>query len=175
MTLISVLGRTPQIGEGGYLAPSSILIGDVILGEKSSVWFHAVLRGDVMPIRIGRETNIQDGTVIHGTYKEHGVSIGDRVTVGHNVTLHGCTIGDEVLVGMGAIVMDGVKISSQCVVGAGSLLTQGTEFPPGSLILGRPAKVVRKLNEQEIAFLKKSADNYQLYKTWYEEENHGSK
>jgi carbonic anhydrase/acetyltransferase-like protein (isoleucine patch superfamily) len=165
--LISCNGFTPQLGKSVYLARGAYLIGDVIIGAESSIWFNAVLRGDVMPIRVGERTNIQDGVVIHGTYQKAAATIGSEVTVGHTAILHGCTIGDLVLVGMGAIIMDSAKIGSKSIVGAGSLVTEGSEFPEGSLIIGRPAKVVRPLKPEELAFLPKSADNYMLYKSWY--------
>ncbi len=158
----------PKVGANSYIAPTATLIGDVTLGEGCSVWFNAVLRGDVMPIKIGKETNIQDGTIIHGTYKKCGTTIGERVTVGHGVILHGCEIGDRVLIGMGAVIMDKAKVSSDSVVAAGALVTEEKEFPPGSLIVGRPAKVARELTPEERAFLNKSADNYTFYKKWYE-------
>ncbi|MEQ1663984.1 MAG: gamma carbonic anhydrase family protein [Bdellovibrionales bacterium] len=160
----------PQVGNGSYVAPNATIVGDVILGENCSVWFNAVIRGDVMPVRIGKETNIQDGTIIHGTYKKCGAKIGERVTVGHAVVLHGCEIGDRVLIGMGAIIMDNVIISNDSFVAAGALVTEGKEFPPGVLIVGRPAAVKRELTKDELAFLNKSADNYLFYKKWYEGE-----
>lgn len=147
------------------------MIGDVEIGKKCSIWFNTVIRGDVMPIRIGDETNIQDGTIIHGTYKKCGTTIGKRVSVGHGVILHGCTIGDTSLIGMGTIIMDNAKIGSRCVVGAGSLVTEEKSFEDGWLILGRPAKAVRRLTEQELAFLGTSADNYLFYQTWYGEKS----
>ena len=121
-----------------------------------------------MPIEIGDESNFQDNSVIHGTYKKCGTKIGKRVSVGHGVILHGCEIGDRVLVGMGTIIMDQAKIGSDSLIGAGSLVTQKSEFPPGVLIMGRPAKVVRELTAEEIANVNRSADNYLLYKTWYD-------
>lgn len=159
----------PKVGEGTFLAPNATLVGDVVLGKNCSVWFNAVLRGDVMPIRIGDDTNIQDGSIVHGTYKKCGTTIGQRVTVGHGVILHGCEIGDRVLIGMGAIIMDKAKISSDSIVAAGALVTEEKEFPEGVLIVGRPAKVMRPLTAEERAFLNKSADNYLFYKKWYEE------
>ncbi len=158
----------PEVGSGSFIAPTATLIGDVVLGENCSVWFNAVIRGDVMPIRIGRETNIQDGTIIHGTYKKCGTTIGERTTVGHGVILHGCEIGSRVLVGMGAVIMDKAKVSDESMVAAGALITEGKEFPPGVLIVGRPATVKRSLTDEEKAFLNKSADNYLNYKKWYE-------
>lgn len=170
-TIKTLLGKTPKLGEGTLVADGARVIGDVEIGDNSTIWFNAVLRGDVGPIRIGSETNIQDGTVVHGTFKKHFAVIGNRVTIGHLCMLHGCTIGDRCLIGMGAILMDNVKIGSRNIVGAGSLVTENADFSDeGWLILGRPAKQVRKLTPEELAFLDKSADNYLHYKTWYEEE-----
>lgn len=167
MVQLSVRGLTPQVGSGTFLAPNSTLVGDVIVGRDCSIWFNAVIRGDVMPIRIGDMSNIQDGSIIHGTYKKCGTTIGQRVTVGHGVILHGCEVGDEVLIGMGAIIMDKATIPSRCLVAAGALVTEESSFDEGSLILGRPAKAVRPLNSEELAFLKQSALNYLNYKKWY--------
>jgi carbonic anhydrase/acetyltransferase-like protein (isoleucine patch superfamily) len=169
MTQISVRGFTPEVAEDVFVADNARIIGDVKIGTKSSVWYNVTIRGDVMPIRIGNEANIQDGSVLHGTYQKFGCNIEDRVTIGHLVMLHGCTIGRESLIGMGSIVMDGAEIGAQSIVGAGSLVTEGSKFPPRSLILGRPAKVKRELTEEELKALKYSADNYLLYKTWYED------
>lgn len=164
-----LLGKTPQIGAGSFVAPSADLIGDVKIGERCSIWYNTTLRGDVMPIVIGDETNIQDNTVIHGTFKKCGAVIGSRVTIGHSVILHGCKIGDLVLVGMGSVIMDLAEIPTRSIVGAGSLVTEGSKFPEGHLILGRPAKAVRPLNEKELAFLSQSANNYIEYMGWYTE------
>lgn len=163
----TVRGFTPKISEDAWLAESATILGNVKIGSKSSIWYNVVLRGDVHHIEIGEETNIQDGTIVHGTYQKFGTTIGRRVTVGHLAMLHGCTIGDLCLIGMGSILMDGVKVGSRSIVGAGSLLTEGSEFPEGYLILGRPAKAVRLLKPEELAFLDKSADNYLLYSSWY--------
>lgn len=168
--ILPLKGKTPQIGEQTYVAPSADIIGDVTIGKNSSIWFHTTLRGDVMPIVIGSETNIQDNTVIHGTYKKCGAVIGNKVTVGHSVVLHGCKIGDLVLIGMGTIIMDQAEIPSRSIVAAGSLVTEDSKFPEGHLILGRPAKAVRPLNEKELAFLPKSAQNYMDYMEWYTKE-----
>jgi carbonic anhydrase/acetyltransferase-like protein (isoleucine patch superfamily) len=167
--ILPLLGKTPQIGKGSFVAPSADLIGDVRIGERCSIWFNTTLRGDVMPIIIGNETNIQDNTVLHGTYKKCGAVIGNRVTVGHSVILHGCKIGDLVLVGMGAVIMDLAEIPTRSIVGAGALVTEEARFPEGHLILGRPAKAVRPLKENELAFLDKSANNYLEYMTWYQQ------
>ena len=168
--ILPLRGKTPQIGKDSYVAPSADLIGDVTIGRNCSIWFNTTLRGDVMPIVIGDETNIQDNTVIHGTYQKCGAVIGSKVTVGHSVILHGCKIGDLVLVGMGSVIMDQAEIPSRCIVGAGSLVTENARFPEGHLIMGRPAKAVRPLNEKELAFLPKSAQNYMDYTKWYEKE-----
>ena len=157
----------PRLHDSVFTAPSAHIIGDVEIGEHSSVWFNTVLRGDVMPIKIGKKTNVQDGSVIHGTFKKAAATIGNEVSIGHSVILHGCTINDLCLIGMGSTIMDGVVVESECFVGAGSLLTEGKVFPRGSMIMGRPAKVVRELNPEELAFLRKSAQNYLDYQKWY--------
>ena len=157
----------PRLGQDVFVAPTAAIIGDVEIGDRASIWFNAVLRGDVMPIRIGVESNIQDGTIVHGTYNKCGVTVGKQVTVGHGVILHGCEIGDRVLVGMGSIIMDKAKIGEGSIVAAGALVTEDKEFPPGVLIVGRPAVVKRELTEAEREFLNKSADNYIRYKSWY--------
>lgn len=165
--LFEARGKTPTLHNNCFVAPTAAVIGDVEIGEGASIWFHAVLRGDVMPIKIGRETNIQDNTVIHGTYEKVGTTIEERVTIGHSCILHGTYIEKECLVGMGSILMDGSRIGAGSIVGAGSLVTEGSVFPPGVLILGRPAKVVRPLKPEEAKFLPQSADNYLFYQTWY--------
>lgn len=167
----TVRGFTPQIHPSVFLAENAAVIGDVQIGENASIWYNVTIRGDVMPIRIGRETNVQDGSVIHGTYEKCGTNLGARVTVGHMVMLHGCAVGDNCLIGMGAVLMDGVRIGADSIVGAGTLVTEGKSFPPRSLILGRPGKLVRELTDEELARLQHSADNYLLYKTWYQAES----
>lgn len=164
---LTVRGFTPKIAESAYIAPNAAIIGDVEIGEKSSVWFGVTIRGDVMPIRIGKETNIQDNSVLHGTYGKWGTTLHDRVTIGHGVILHGCEVEYGCLIGMGSTLMDGSFIGRSSIVGAGSLVTEGSRFPEKSLILGRPAKVVRPLTAEEIDLLEKSADNYLHYMTWY--------
>jgi len=153
-------GRWPIIHETAFVAPSSDLIGEVTLGADSSIWFQCVLRGDVNPIQIGARTNIQDHAVLHCTRKKTQLFIGDDVTLGHRVTLHGCKVGNRVLIGMGAILMDRVEVGDDCLIGAGSLLTQGTKIPSGHLAMGSPAKVVRELSPEELASIKRSAENY---------------
>lgn len=166
--LIRVRDKSPLISTNCFLAPTAQIIGDVSIGENSSIWYNVVLRGDVMPIKIGKDTNIQDGTVVHGTYNKCGAIIGDRVTVGHSAILHGCTLGDESFIGMGAVVMDNCEVAPQTMIGAGALLTENTKTQSGWLYLGRPAKAIRPLNPEELKFLKQSSDNYIFYKSWYE-------
>lgn len=165
--ILTARGFTPQVDPSCFVAPNASLIADVQIGERSSIWFGCVLRGDVMPIRIGKEVNIQDNSVLHGTYNKCGVTIHDRVTIGHSVVLHGCEIGFETLIGMGSIVMDQALVPAHCIVGAGSLVTENAKFEEYSLIVGRPAKFVRKLTPKEIEFLPKSANNYLEYMRWY--------
>ncbi len=167
MPIYELKGKKPKISEGCWLSPSADLVGDVEVGVNTTFWFHVTVRGDVMPIRIGRDSNIQDGSTLHGTLGRCGVTIGDRVTVGHNVILHGCTIGDECLIGMGSVIMDMSEIPKGCIVGAGSLVTEGSRFEPGTLILGRPARSIRPLKDSERKFLKESANNYMEYASWY--------
>ena len=167
MPLITARGFSPTISEDVYISESAQIIGDAHIGKGSSIWTHTTIRADVMPIEIGYETNIQDNSVLHGTFGKYKCVVGNRVTIGHSVILHGCKIGDRCLIGMGSIIMDGAEIASQCVVGAGSLVTEGKKFPEKSLIMGRPAKFIRALTTDEIQFLEQSADNYLLYKTWY--------
>lgn len=170
MALIqSCRGVRPRIHPQVFLAENVSIIGDVEIEEGCSIWYNVTIRGDVMPIRIGRQTNIQDGSIIHGTYGKYGVQIGPRVTIGHGVILHGCQIGAETLIGMGSILMDGVQVEENSIVGAGSLLTEGSHFKSRSLIIGRPAQFKRELRAEEIASLSLSADNYLLYQSWYKE------
>ena len=152
-------GIMPEIDESVFVAESADIIGDVKIGKNSSVWYNTVLRGDEQAIRIGENTNIQDGTVVHVGLDVDTV-IGDNVTVGHNALVHGCKIGNNSLVGMGAIVLNGAEIGEFCMIGAGALVTQNKKFPDGMLIIGSPAKAVRELTEEEKQSLIKSADDY---------------
>ncbi len=156
-------GKIPKLADSVFCVDSAEIIGDVIIGAASSVWFQVVIRGDVNIIRIGERTNIQDGTVIHVTHKIHPTFIGDDVTIGHNVTLHGCKIGNRCLIGMGAVVMDAAEIEDDAMVAAGALITPGTRVPSGTLYAGSPAKYKRHLSEIEIVNLKQSAQNYLEY------------
>ena len=155
----SFLRKQPKLGKDVYLAKTAAVLGDVTLGAHSSVWYGAVLRGDINRIVVGHHSNIQDNAVLH-LADELACIIGNWVTVGHSAVVHACTVGDEVLVGMGAVILDGAVIGKQSIIGAKALVTQGTKIPPGSLVLGAPAKVVRKLSKQERAGLKWWAQKY---------------
>jgi len=150
---------SPQLGEGAWAAPSADLIGDVRLGARASVWFGAVLRGDNTPLIIGEESNFQDGAIGHSD-PGFPLTIGARVTVGHQAILHGCTVADDCLIGMGARILNGAVIESGCIVGAGALITESKQFEPGSLIVGAPARVVRQVSEEERRLLRASAAHY---------------
>ncbi|MBK9162134.1 MAG: gamma carbonic anhydrase family protein [Nitrosomonadales bacterium] len=173
MTLSSYLSASPTLGDRVYLHPSCQVIGDVIIGDDSSVWCNAVLRGDVNRIVIGRGTNVQDLSLGHVSHKSvdkpegSPLIIGDHVTIGHSVVLHGCTIGNECLIGMGSIILDDAVIHDRVVVGAGSLVTQGKVLESGMLYMGRPAKAVRKLTEEELDYLRYSAEHYMRLKDDY--------
>jgi gamma-carbonic anhydrase len=160
-------GIKPTVPKSCFIEETAVVIGDVVLGEQCSVWFHAVIRGDVHYIRIGSRTNVQDLCMLHVTHDTHPLIIGNDVTIGHNVVLHGCTIQDRVLVGMGAIVMDGAVIGEDSVVGAGALVVEGTIVPPKSLILGSPARVKRPVTDKELAWINESAQNYVRYAGQY--------
>ncbi len=156
------LGRPPRLGAGVYIAAGAVVVGDVTLGEGSSVWYNAVLRGDINRIQVGRFTNIQDNAVLH-LADDFPCVLGDYVTVGHAAVVHACEVGDEVLVGMGAVILDGAVIGEQCLIGARALITPGTKVPAGSLVLGAPAKVARALSPAERSQLKGWAEKYAAY------------
>ncbi|MFN3813215.1 MAG: gamma carbonic anhydrase family protein [Aquificaceae bacterium] len=158
---------SPRIASSVFLADNVVVIGQVEIGEDSSVWYGTVIRGDVNYIRIGERTNIQDNSVIHVTHDTYPTVIGNNVTVGHRVVLHGCIIKDHVLVGMGAVIMDGVEVDSYVIVGAGAILTPGKKIPSGVLVTGFPAKVVRELRPEEIKLIEESSLNYVRYKNSY--------
>ena len=153
-------GMRPQLGAQAWVAESAAVIGDVVLGERASVWYGAVVRGDVEKIRIGQGTNIQDNSVIHVDSGGWPTLVGDGVTVGHRVVLHGCTIKDSALIGIGATVLNGAEVGEGALIGAGSLVTPGTKIPPGVLALGSPCKVKRPLTDEEKAHLRESAIHY---------------
>jgi gamma-carbonic anhydrase len=160
------LDKKPTIHPTAFVAPGATVVGDVTLGEESSVWFNTVLRADINSITVGPRSNIQDGSVVH-LADDYGVQIGELVTVGHKAMIHACTIADEVLVGMGAIVLDGAEIGARSIIGAGALVTQHKNIPPGSLVLGSPAKVVRQLDLEEQKLIKTWAEKYVLVSRKY--------
>lgn len=157
----------PTIPRSCFIEETGVVIGDVVMGEQCSVWFHAVIRGDVNYIRIGERTNVQDLCMLHVTHDNHPLIIGNDVTIGHSVVLHGCTIKDRVLVGMGAIIMDGAVIGEDSVVGAGALVVEETVVPPKSMILGSPARVRRAVTDNELDWIKQSAEHYVKYASKY--------
>ena len=159
MPLYEIDGAAPQLGPGAWVAPSADLIGEVRIAARASVWFGAVVRADNTPIIVGEDSNIQDGAIGHSD-PGFPLTIGARVTVGHQAILHGCTIADDCLIGMGAKLLNGAVLESECLVGAGALITEGKCFPAGSLIVGSPARVVRRLTEQECQGLRLSAAHY---------------
>lgn len=171
MALVRTLkGHTPAFGAGIFLAETAVVIGDVVMGDECSVWYNAVVRGDVHRIRIGDRVNVQDGAVLHCTYQRAALTIGNDVSIGHNAIVHGCTIHDKVLVGMGAIVMDHAEIGAGSVIAAGAVVLQNTKVEPGSLMAGVPAKrigpVSADLSANEI---ERIAANYLTYAGWYRE------
>ncbi len=165
--ILSYKGIYPKLHQSVFVVESSIIIGDVEIGEYSSVWFNAVIRGDVNYIRIGYRTNIQDLCMLHVTKDTHPLILGNEITVGHSVTLHGCTIKDRCLIGMGATILDGAVIGEDCIIGAGALITEGSVIPPGTLAIGFPAKPRRDLTDAERARIKQSAQNYIDYARTY--------
>jgi len=171
MAIIKKLkGKTPEFGDSCYLADNAVIIGDVITGDHCSFWFNTVVRGDVNSIRIGNKVNVQDGTIIHCSYKKASTSIGDNVSIGHNAIVHGCTIENDVLIGMGAIVMDHAVVKSNSIIAAGAIVLEETIVETGWVYGGTPAKKIKemdsKLSEGEI---KRIADNYVMYSSWYME------
>lgn len=156
-------GILPRIGEKVFIEDSARVIGDVEIGSGSSIWFNAVVRGDVHYIRIGDRTNVQDNCTLHVTKDTYPLIIGNNITIGHNVVLHGCTVKDRCLIGMGAIILDNAEIGEDCIIGAGTLVTEGARIPAGSLVLGLPGKVVRQVKPEEKERILRSAQNYIEY------------
>lgn len=167
--LLAVKGISPVIGKNCFLAPNCTVVGEVIMGDSCSVWFNAVIRGDVNRITIGHKTNIQDGAVIHCTYQKTETVIGNNVSIGHNAIVHGCVIEDNVLIGMGSIVMDNVKIGTNCIIAAGAVVLENTIVEPGSIYAGVPAKKVKDISQELIHNeINRIADNYVMYSSWFE-------
>ncbi len=168
MIIRELKGVTPQFGEDCFIAENAAIIGDVVLGDQCSVWYSAVLRGDVHYIKIGNKVNVQDGAVIHGTYQKFATNIGNNVTIAHNAVIHGCTIKDNVLIGMGAVVMDGAVVESNTIIAAGSVVTQGMHIASGAVYAGTPAKKVKDISEELLSGqINRIADAYIKYSGWY--------
>ena len=164
--ILPIKGVSPKLGADCFVAENATIVGDVVLGDTCTVWFNAVIRGDVNAIRIGNKTNIQDGAVIHCTYQKAATTIGNNVSVGHNAIVHGCTVQDNVLIGMGAIVMDNAVVQEHCIVAAGSVVLENTICESGNIYAGVPAKKVKALSPEQIAGMAQTADNYVLYASW---------
>ena len=171
MALIkTLLGKTPVFGKDCFLAENATIVGDVVMGDECSIWFNAVLRGDVHYIKMGNKVNIQDGAVVHCTYKKHPTNIGNNVSVGHNAMVHGCTIKDNVLIGMGAIVMDDVVIESNTIIAAGAVVLQGTKVEGGCIYAGVPAKKVKEISTELLeGEINRIAESYVMYSGWYKQ------
>lgn len=165
--ILPVKGVYPTIGKDCFLAENSTIVGDVTMGSNCSVWFSAVIRGDVNFIKIGDNTNIQDGAVIHCTYLKAPTIIGNNVSIGHNALVHGCILQDHVLVGMGAIVMDHAIVEEFCIIAAGAIVLENTKCESGFLYAGIPARKIKPLSEEQIALLKKLPENYKMYSNWF--------
>jgi carbonic anhydrase/acetyltransferase-like protein (isoleucine patch superfamily) len=161
-------GRWPKVAPTAFVEESAQVIGEVEIGADSSIWMHAVLRGDVNRIAIGRRTNVQDGTIVHVMQGTHPTLIGDEVTIGHAAIVHGCTVLDRVLIGMGAIVLNGASIGEDSIIAAGTLVAEGMVVPPRSMVMGVPGKVRRSLSDEEVAGILESAANYVRYKKDYQ-------
>ena len=172
MVIKTVNGKAPEFGRDCFIAENATIVGDVVMGDECSIWFNAVVRGDVHYIRMGNRVNVQDGAVIHCTYKKAPTNIGNNVSIGHNAIVHGCTLEDDVLVGMGSIIMDDCVVGSNSIIAAGAVLTKGTIVPPGSVYAGMPAKKIkdvdRDLSEGEI---RRIASSYVKYASWFKEES----
>ena len=166
--ILPVLGVTPQFGKNCFLAPNATIVGDVITGDDCSIWFNAVVRGDVNSIRMGNKVNVQDGAIIHCTFEKTKAIIGNNVSIGHNAIVHGCKVDDNVLIGMGAIVMDNAKIGSNTIIAAGAVVLEGTEVEPGTIYAGVPARKVKDIPQELIkGEINRIAENYLKYAGWF--------
>ena len=169
--ILPVKGIFPMMGANCFIAPNATIVGDVIMGDDCSVWFNAVLRGDVNIIRMGNKVNVQDGAVIHCTYQKTQAIIGNNVSIGHNAIVHGCVIADNVLIGMGAIVMDNAQIGSNCIIAAGAVVLENTIVEPGSIYAGVPAKKIKDISQELIGGeIDRIANNYLMYSGWFKEQ-----
>ena len=174
MSIRGYRGVTPKIAATAYIDPSAQVIGDVVIGERSSVWPNSTVRGDVHSIRIGDETNVQDNCCLHVQRDEFPLILGNRVSVAHSVTLHGCVIEDECLIGIGAIVLNGARVGTGSIVAAGALVTEGMQVPPGSVVMGMPGKVRREATVEDRARIQRHADSYIMYRQIYLDEGAGA-
>ena len=169
--IIPLKGKNPQIGSGCFIAENAAIIGDVILGENCSVWFSAVIRGDVHYIRIGNNVNIQDGAIIHATYQKSPTNIGNNVSIAHGAIVHGCTVQDNVLIGMNAVILDDAVIESNSLIAAGAVVTKGTIVRSGSVYAGSPAKKIKDISPETLqGEVERIANNYAMYAGWYKKE-----
>ena len=168
--IMPVRGIAPVFGNNCFIAPNATVVGEVILGDECTVWFNAVIRGDVHRITIGSQTNIQDGAIIHCTYQRHQTIIGSQVSVAHNAIVHGCTIEDRVLIGMGAIVMDGAVVETGSIIAAGAIVLQNTRVEAGSIFAGNPARFLKKVSPEQAEIIARTARNYPMYATWFQEQ-----
>ena len=170
--ILPVKGISPAFGTDCFIAPNATIVGNVVMGNECSVWFNAVIRGDVNFIKMGNKVNVQDGAVIHCTYKKNATTIGNNVSIGHNAIVHGCTIHDDVLIGMGAIVMDRCVVNSNCIIAAGAVLLEGTIVEEGTIYAGVPAKKVKSISPEKISGeINRIADNYLTYSSWFSNYN----
>lgn len=169
--ILPVNDKMPAIGSGCFVAPNATIVGDVIMGNECSIWFNAVIRGDVHYIRMGNKVNVQDGAVIHCTYQKNPTNIGNNVSIGHNAIVHGCTVHDNVLIGMGAIVMDRCIVHSNTIIAAGAVMLEGTIAEPGSIYAGVPAKKVKDISDKISGEINRIANNYTKYASWFENYN----
>lgn len=166
--ILPVLGKHPQFGENCFIAPNATIVGDVVMGDECSVWFNAVVRGDVHYIRMGNKVNVQDGAVIHCTYQKNPTNIGNNVSIGHNALVHGCTIHDNVLIGMGSIVMDRCVVHSNSIIAAGAVLLEGTIVEAGCIYAGVPAKKVKDVSQELVhGEIERISNNYVMYASWF--------
>jgi carbonic anhydrase/acetyltransferase-like protein (isoleucine patch superfamily) len=166
--ILPVKGVSPQIPEDCFVAPNATIVGDVVMGSECSIWFNAVVRGDVNKIKMGNKVNVQDGACIHCTYQKTETLIGNNVSIGHNAIVHGCTVEDNVLIGMGAIVMDRARIGKNSIIAAGAVVLEDTDVPPGSIFAGVPAKKVKDISQELLqGEVERIANNYLMYSSWF--------